>query len=83
MRYRHLDLNLLVALDAILAERSITRAAAKALAVSIRAIMLQIDNVIATDPKFDPRSPRGGGRAAPEVIMPIDPRQLANRCSCR
>jgi LysR family nod box-dependent transcriptional activator len=92
MRYRRLDLNLLVALDAILAERSITRAAAKlcltqpavsgslarlreyfedplivqvgrqmeltplaqALAVSIRAIMLQIDNAIATDPKFDP-----------------------------
>ncbi len=91
MRYRRLDLNLLVALDAILTERSVTRAASKlcltqpavsgslarlreyfedplivqvgrqmeltplaqALGVSIRAIMLQIDNAIATDPKFD------------------------------
>jgi LysR family transcriptional regulator, nod-box dependent transcriptional activator len=92
MRYRRLDLNLLVALDAILTERSVTRAAAKlclsqpavsgslarlreyfedplivqvgrqmeltplaqALGGSIRAIMLQIDNAIATDPAFDP-----------------------------
>ena len=29
MRYRHLDLNLLLALDTLLAERSVTRAAAK------------------------------------------------------
>jgi LysR family transcriptional regulator, nod-box dependent transcriptional activator len=92
MRYRRLDLNLLVALDAILTERSVTRAAsrlcltqpavsgslarlreyfedpliiqvgrqmeltplAQALGGSIRAIMLQIDNAIATDPEFDP-----------------------------
>lgn len=92
MRYRRLDLNLLVALDAILSERSVTRAAARlcltqpavsgslarlreyfedplivqvgrqmeltplaqALSGSIRDIMLQIDNALATDPSFDP-----------------------------